>query len=64
MEEVVSNMKSRQEFYREMIVDLIPMDDNLEANGASKEAIDAFRGMISVLQEDYKSQYGEIAWWK
>ncbi len=56
-------MKTRQEYYRELILDLIPMDDDLEANGASKEAIDAFREMVGVLQEDYKSQYGEIAWW-
>jgi len=56
-------MKTRQEYYRELILDLIPMDDDLGANGASKEAIDAFRKMIDVLQEDYKSQYGDIAWW-
>ena len=56
-------MKTRQEYYRELIVDLIPMDDDLEASGASKHAIDAFRQMIDVLQEDYKSQYGEVAWW-
>jgi hypothetical protein len=56
-------MKTRQEYYRELILDLIPMDDDLQANGASKEAIDAFREMVGVLQEDYKLQYGEIAWW-
>ena len=56
-------MKSRQEYYRELIVDLIPMEDDLEANGASRNAIDAFRRMVGVLQQDYKSQYGETAWW-
>jgi len=56
-------MKTRQEFYRELILSLIPMDDDLDANGASTEAIVAFREMVDVLQEDYKSQYGEIAWW-
>ena len=56
-------VKTQQEYYRELILDLIPMDDDLEANGASKEAIDAFREMVCALQEDYKSQYGEIAWW-
>lgn len=56
--------KSRKEYYRELIVELVPIDDDLEANGASKAAIDAFRAMISVLQEDYKSQYGEYAWWE
>ncbi len=56
-------MKTRQEFYREMIIDLIPLDDSLEANGASRKAIEKFREMIAVLQEDYKAQYGEIAWW-
>ena len=56
-------MKTQQEFYRELILSLIPMDDDLEANGASKEVIDAFRQMVGVLQDDYNSQYGEIAWW-
>ena len=56
-------MKTQQEYYREMILSLIPMDDALEANGASKRAIEAFRQMVGVLQEDYKSQYGEVAWW-
>jgi hypothetical protein len=56
-------MKTRQEYYREMIIYLIPLDDDLEANGASKEAIHKFREMVAVLQEDYKRQYGEIAWW-
>ena len=56
--------KSRQEYYRELIVELAPVDDDLAANGASKVAIDTFRDMISVLQEDYKSQYGEYPWRK
>ena len=57
-------MKTPQEYYRELIISLIPLDDNLAANGASKHAIDRFREMIDVLQEDYQSQYGEKAWWR
>jgi len=54
--------KTRKYYYREMIVFLIPMDDDLEVCGASKKSIDAFKEMISILQEDCKPQYGEYAW--
>jgi hypothetical protein len=54
-------VKTRQEYDRELIIQLIPMDDDLDANGASKEAIDASRQALEVLQADYKSQYGELA---
>lgn len=55
--------KSRQQYYREMIIDMVPLEDSLEANGASKEVIDKYRAFLTALQDDYTRQYGGIAWW-
>jgi hypothetical protein len=55
--------KSRKQYYREMIIDMVPLDDSLEANGASKDVIDKYRAFLLALQDDYERQYGEVAWW-
>ena len=60
----MKNDELRGKYYRDLIISLLPMDDDLEANGASREAVDAFRVMIDALQKDYKRQYGDFAWWE
>ena len=56
--------KSRQEYYRQLIIDMIPLQDDLAANGASKSALDAYAKAISIIEKDYEIQFGTPVIWE
>lgn len=53
----------RKIYYRELILDLIPLSDSLEANGASRKVIESFDNWLQLVKSDYKAQFEEEAWW-